>query len=100
MDIPQHAKIVLLIFKVSERRKETAVQIKACSPDEVAHILPEPLDCSARFGRVLAGLLQQKGRTVNARHLKAAPSQLYGVASRPAAEIEHAAAAALGQARM
>src|SRR4051812_22452216 len=97
MDVAQHAKVVLLIFKVSKRGKEAAGQIEASGPNEVPHVLRDPLDCSAGFGRMLARLRQQKWRAINARDFETALGEFYGVPSRPAAKIEHTASAALGQ---
>src|SRR5947209_10478962 len=97
MDIPQHAEVILLVLKVSEGCEQAASQIVARGANKIPHVLVDPFDGSARFGRVFARLVQQKGRAVYASDLKSALSKLNGVASRPAAEIEHAAAAALRQ---
>src|SRR5438309_2083892 len=97
MYVAQHAKIILLIFKVAEGGKEAAGQIKTFRANKFPHILLDPFDCGARLGRVLTRLCQQKWRTVNACDFESPLSKLNGVASWTAAEIEHAAAAALCQ---
>src|SRR5437588_7716135 len=97
MDVPQYAQIILLVLEIPKRCKQAASQIKASGAHEIPHVTLDPFDGSAGFSCVLARLVQQKGRAVYASDLKSALSKLNGVASRPAAEIEHAAAAALRQ---
>src|SRR6266849_6945236 len=89
--VPQYPEIVLLVYKVTERSKDTAREIESRGTLESSHVLHDPLDGHAGFRRSLARTVQQKRRFVHARDCKPTLRKLSGVPARSAAEIEHRA---------